>query len=33
MTYVHDGKQYIVFATGSGDGPAQLIAYALSDEL
>ena len=33
MTYVHDGKQYIVFATGSGDGPAQLIAYALPDEL
>jgi quinoprotein glucose dehydrogenase len=30
MTYVHGGRQYIVFAASSGDGgSAQLVAYAL----
>ena len=30
MTYMHGGRQYIVFAASSGDGgAAQLVAYAL----
>ncbi len=29
MTYMHNGKQYIVIAVGGGIGGAELIAYAL----
>jgi quinoprotein glucose dehydrogenase len=29
MTYLHDGKQYIVVAVGSTDYPAELVALAL----
>jgi quinoprotein glucose dehydrogenase len=29
MTYMHDGKQYVVVATGSTDHPAELVALAL----
>ena len=29
MTYMLDGKQYIVVATGGGNIPAQLLAYRL----
>ena len=29
MTYLHDGKQYIVVAIGSTDYPAELVALAL----
>jgi quinoprotein glucose dehydrogenase len=29
MTYMHNGKQYIVIAVGGGTGGAELIAYAL----
>ena len=34
MTYMHEGRQYIVFASGNGgtDTPAQLLAYALPEE-
>ena len=31
MTFMHKGKQYIVFATGAGDGTA-LVALRLPDE-
>jgi glucose dehydrogenase len=29
MTYMHNGKQYIVLAVGGGVGGSELIAYAL----
>ena len=29
MTYLHEGKQYIVVAVGRGGGDAELIALAL----
>ncbi len=29
MTYLHDGKQYVVVAVGSTDYPAELVALAL----
>jgi quinoprotein glucose dehydrogenase len=29
MTYLHDGKQYVVVAVGSTDHPAELVALAL----
>ena len=29
MTFMHDGKQYVVVAVGSTDHPAELIALAL----
>ncbi|MCW8194856.1 PQQ-binding-like beta-propeller repeat protein [Proteobacteria bacterium 005FR1] len=29
MSYLHDGRQYIVVSTGGGGMPAQLVAYAL----
>jgi len=29
MTYMHDGKQYVVVAVGSTDHPAELVALAL----
>jgi quinoprotein glucose dehydrogenase len=29
MTYMHDGKQYVVVAVGSTDYPAELVALAL----
>ena len=29
MTYMHDGKQYVVFTVGGGGQAAQLIAMAL----
>jgi quinoprotein glucose dehydrogenase len=29
MTYVHNGKQYIVVATGGGGAPAKLVAFTL----
>jgi hypothetical protein len=29
MTYMHDGKQYVVVAIGSTDHPAELVALAL----
>ena len=31
MTYMHDGKQYIVMAIGSGDHPGSLVALRLPD--
>jgi glucose dehydrogenase len=30
MTYAFEGKQYFVFATGGGDHPRELRAYALA---
>ena len=32
MTYMHDGKQYIVLAISGGGFPGELIAYRLPDE-
>jgi quinoprotein glucose dehydrogenase len=32
MTYMHNGRQYIVFASGEGSSPSQLVAYALGEE-
>jgi len=29
MTYLHEGKQYLVFGVGGGDSPGGLRAYAL----
>jgi glucose dehydrogenase len=29
MTYMHDGKQYVVVSLGSTDHPAELAALAL----
>jgi hypothetical protein len=29
MTYMHDGKQYVVFTVGGGGQVAELIALAL----
>ena len=29
MTYLHDGKQYVVVSVGSTDYPAELVALAL----
>ena len=29
LTYMHDGKQYIVLAVGGGPRGSELIAYAL----
>jgi hypothetical protein len=29
MTYLHDGKQYVVVSIGSTDHPAELVALAL----
>ena len=29
MTYLAEGKQYIVLATGGGDTPEQLVALTL----
>ena len=29
MTYLHQGKQYVVFSVGDGQNPAQLVAFAL----
>ena len=29
MTYMHEGKQYIVMAVAVPDGPAELVALAL----
>ena len=32
MTYLHDGKQYIVLPVAGADHPAELVALALPDE-
>jgi len=32
MTYMHDGRQFIVMTVGSRDHPAELVALALPDE-
>jgi hypothetical protein len=32
MTYMHNGRQYIVFTSGDGSTPARLVAYALGEE-
>jgi hypothetical protein len=29
MTYLHDGKQYVVVAVGGTDHPAEIVALAL----
>ena len=29
MTFMHDGKQYVVVAVGSTDHPAELVALSL----
>ena len=29
MTYLHEGKQYVVVAVGGTDYPAELVALAL----
>lgn len=29
MTYLHEGKQYIVVAIGDRDHPAEFVAFAL----
>ena len=29
MTYMHDGRQYVVVAIGGGDHPAEWVALAL----
>ena len=29
MTYVYDGKQYVVVAIGSREHPAELVAFSL----
>jgi hypothetical protein len=29
MTYLHDGRQYVVFSVGGGEHPAELIALTL----
>ena len=31
MTYVHQGKQYIVFAVSTREHPAELVALSLPD--
>ena len=31
MTYLLDGRQYVVVATGGRDVPAELLAYTLPD--
>ena len=35
MTYMHEGKQFIVFAAGDGrsEHPAELIALTLPDDV
>ncbi len=32
MTYLWQGKQYIVTAIGWGDHPGELVAFALADQ-
>ena len=32
MSYVHDGKQYIVVAIASNTHPGSLVALALAEE-
>ena len=32
MTYMHEGKQYVVLAAGGDGQPSQLIAFALGEE-
>jgi len=32
MSYLHEGRQYIVVSTGGGGQPAQLVAYALDEK-
>ena len=32
MTYMHNGKQYIVLPIATADHPAELVALALPDE-
>ena len=29
MTYLHEGRQYVVFATTAGGQPSEIVAYAL----
>jgi quinoprotein glucose dehydrogenase len=29
MTYLHDGRQYLVIAVSGNDHPGELLAYAL----
>jgi hypothetical protein len=29
MTYMHDGKQYVVMAIGGQKHPAEFVAYSL----
>jgi quinoprotein glucose dehydrogenase len=29
MTYMHEGRQYVVFATSGGGQPSEIVAYAL----
>jgi len=29
MTYMHNGKQYVVLAIGGRDHPAEFVAYSL----
>jgi hypothetical protein len=29
MTYLHNGRQYVVFATTGNGEPAEIVAYAL----
>jgi quinoprotein glucose dehydrogenase len=29
MTYLHDGRQYVVFATTAGVQASEIVAYAL----
>jgi hypothetical protein len=32
MTYMHEGRQFIVFAAGGGGQSPRLVAWALSGE-
>jgi quinoprotein glucose dehydrogenase len=32
MTYMHEGRQYIVISVGGGGEPAELIALALPSD-
>ena len=33
MTYLHDGKQYLVLTVTSRENPAELVAFALPDDI
>lgn len=32
MSYLHDGRQYVVFAVGAADVPAELVAVSLAED-